>query len=48
LVRLCPKQAGRNPVIPGARAAYIDPSTTIPEEKKKEKTVVLLPREPTA
>jgi len=45
---LCPKQAGRNPAVPGARVAYIDPSTTTPEENKKEEVVILLPREPTA
>jgi len=40
-------QAGRNLAVPGARAAYIDPSTAIPEKRKKEEVVILLPREPT-
>jgi len=45
LARLCPKQARRNPAVPEARVAYIDPSITIPEERKKEEAVVLLPKE---
>jgi len=48
LARSCPKQAGRNPAAPGAQAAYIEPSSTAPEETKKEVAVVLLPRESTA
>jgi len=48
LTRLCLKQVRRNPAVPGARVAYIEPSTTIPEERKKEEIVVLLPRKLTA
>jgi len=47
LARLCPKQTRRNPTVPGARAAYIKPSATTPEERKKEEAIALLPREPT-
>jgi len=48
LARLCPKQARRNPVVPGARVAYIEPSATTLEERKKKEAVILLPRKPTA
>jgi len=39
-----PKQTRRNPVVPGMRVVYIEPSSTALEETKKEMAVILLLR----